>query len=80
MSLHSDGLIGLAPNTPPNVQYNTLITELFNQKIIKNNMFSLYLSKTGVQSKIWLGGYDPTYVRSALASSVPFDKLNATND
>lgn len=43
-------------------------------------MFSLYLGRTGVQSKIWFGGYDPAYVRSALQSSVPEEKLAAMTD
>jgi hypothetical protein len=69
-ALQTDGLLGLAPNAPPDHPYETLVYELYSQKLIERNMFSLYLAHTGAQSKIWFGGFDPSYIRAALKASV----------
>ena len=55
----ADGLIGLGPNPPPGKPYNTLLQQFYNQKLVKFNLFTLYLGKAGTQSTIWIGGYDP---------------------
>jgi len=38
-------------------------------------MFSLYLARKGIQSKMWFGGYSNEQVESSLAASVPADEL-----
>lgn len=43
-------------------------------------MFSLYLARTGIQSRIWFGGYSPSQVRSGLASRFSPEALKAMTD
>jgi hypothetical protein len=62
----ADGLVGLAPNSPNDHPNPTLVTTLYNNGVIDRNMFSLYLAKTDQDSKIWFGGFDPEYIRSAI--------------
>lgn len=45
--------------------------------MIKDNIFSLYLAKTDKQSKLWIGGYDTEYVKSALRSKFSESELEA---
>ena len=66
-NLLSDGLIGLGPSTPAGRQYTTLLQQFYNQNLISHNMFTMLLAKTGTQSTIWIGGYDPQVVRSLLS-------------
>ena len=62
-SLQADGLLGLAPNAPPDHPYNTLVQDLYDNGVIDKNMFSLYLAYEHRQSKIWFGGYSKKYLR-----------------
>ena len=43
----ADGLIGLGPNPPAGKPYNTLMQQFYNLKLVKFNMFTIYLAKTG---------------------------------
>ena len=67
-ALKADGLLGLAPNAPSDHPYDTLVTDMYNQGMIRDNVFSMYLAKTDVQSKLWIGGFDANYVREALSA------------
>jgi hypothetical protein len=46
-NLLTDGLIGLGPNAPADRQYTTLLQSFFNQNLIRHNMFTMLLAKTG---------------------------------
>jgi hypothetical protein len=46
-ALRADGLIGLAPNSPSDHPYNTLVQTMFEQKLISKNVFSVYLGHVG---------------------------------
>lgn len=79
-SLKADGLLGLAPNAPSDHPYETLVTDMHRQKMIEKNLFSLYLGRTDEQSKIWIGGYDSSYVRDALEGLHSREDLDAMTE
>jgi len=41
-NLVSDGVLGMAPTTPPGSKADILVSELFKQNVIGKHMFSLY--------------------------------------
>lgn len=80
-SLRADGLLGLAPNAPSDHPYDTLVTDMYNQNMIARNIFTLYLAKDDKQSKIWYGGFDHSYISSALQGLYQQEELNSmTNE
>lgn len=56
-TLNQDGLVGLAPSSSKKDR-KTLLEAMYEQGLLRNKTFSLYLGLDGDLSKIWLGGYD----------------------
>jgi hypothetical protein len=46
-SLVADGLFGLAPKAPPSYPAKTLLEEMYDQKAIKQRVFSMRLGFQG---------------------------------
>jgi len=64
-TLVADGLLGLGPGPPPDVPtYVTLVDAVHREGMIPKNMYSLYLTTTDKDSKIWFGGYDHDFIRN----------------
>lgn len=61
-TLNQDGLVGLAPSTS-DTSRKTLIEAMYEQGLLRDMTFSLYLGLESDKSKIWLGGYDRQVVR-----------------
>jgi hypothetical protein len=62
----ADGMVGLAPDAEPSQSYPAFLNELKREDVIDRSVFTLYLGKKGVQSKVWFGGYDLEYIRLGL--------------
>lgn len=77
-SLPGDGVVGLAPNSVDGTI--SIVTELYNQDVISQNMFTLFLSKRGLESKAWFGGYDLEYVRKSLTQFYYESEINKMSD
>jgi hypothetical protein len=65
-SLVADGLFGLAPKAPPSYPAKTLLEEMYDQKAIKQRVFSMRLGFQGQESRLWLGGFDHEQIRASI--------------
>lgn len=63
-NVKASGIVGMAPKNVRGDFYPLFMNKIFNAGIIKNNMFSFYITnifdktQRGEESKITIGGYD----------------------
>ena len=61
-TLNQDGLVGLAPSSSTDNR-KTLLEAMYEQGLLRDKTFSMYLGLENDLSRIWLGGYDRQVVR-----------------
>ena len=69
-----DAMLGQSYGT---LGYNTgiFIDELFNAGLVKEKVFSFYLTRTPSDSRCIFGGYDSKYIKSGDNSSITWNAL-----
>ena len=76
-TLTADGLVGFSPSSTTG-DHLTLLQQMYNQGIIKKNMFSLHLGLNDNESRIWFGGYDRSVIKEHALRDDPkgkYDKM-----
>jgi cyclophilin family peptidyl-prolyl cis-trans isomerase len=63
-SMKSDGILGLAPSTQRSAS-SVFIKELQKAGVIDKQMFSFYITKGDLSSRVIFGGYDLKYAANS---------------